>query len=151
SPATSTGSGGDGGCPLCATPLEADMIGEVRIARCGSCAGAWIAHVSLVALRAGIVDDDTDIVPTDPFLTRVLDAIGRLLMPGRWVFVSGCPAADRSSPARRDDPRQRAGVEWKPNGEPRAAARRALHLDVAPEKLAETFGDRETETGAAEL
>lgn len=81
--ATAAGSGGDGGCPLCATPLEADAIGEVSIARCGSCAGAWIAHPSLVALRAGISDDDTDIVPQDPFLTRVLDAIGRFLLPGR--------------------------------------------------------------------
>ena len=80
---TSTSSGGDGGCPLCATKLDTDSIGNVSIARCGSCAGAWVSHASLVALRAGITDDDTDIESEDPFLTRLLDAITRFLLPGR--------------------------------------------------------------------
>lgn len=72
---------GTGACPVCASELDEDAFDGVTIRRCGSCAGAWISRRSLAAFQQRIADDTVN--PTeDPLLTRVLDAIGRFILPG---------------------------------------------------------------------
>lgn len=75
------GSAGSGACPVCSEQLGKDTIGAVRIDRCGSCAGAWLDRASVDALQHH-GESDEDIPMEDPFLTRVLDAVGRFLTPG---------------------------------------------------------------------
>jgi len=82
-PAAQTrGSEGTGACPVCGDDLGTEVLGAVRIQRCGSCAGAWLDRATLHALQHTGDDDDIEIPMEDPWLTRVLDAIGRFLTPG---------------------------------------------------------------------
>jgi Zn-finger nucleic acid-binding protein len=74
--------GGDGGCPVCATPLQVERVGSVSIQRCGECAGAWLSASAVDGLGRGVERGDLA-EPEEPFLTRLLDAVARFILPGR--------------------------------------------------------------------
>ncbi|MCA9624877.1 MAG: zf-TFIIB domain-containing protein [Myxococcales bacterium] len=80
--------GVDGGrweCPHCAVPMDYEAIEErdVTIRRCGTCAGVFLTRQAFDLLSpVPEPPDDEEPAGVDPFLTRVLDVIGRWLTPG---------------------------------------------------------------------
>ena len=76
---------GTGACPHCAVELhpEAFGTGAVAVLRCGSCAGVFVPRSSFEELRAQASQERREEVPRDPFLTRLLDALERIVTPGR--------------------------------------------------------------------
>lgn len=68
-------------CPLCVGPLDRDALDDPAavVWRCGSCAGAFVPRSSAALIAAGPSPDE-DPSGRDPFLTRLLDAVGRFLL-----------------------------------------------------------------------
>ncbi|NUP12294.1 MAG: zf-TFIIB domain-containing protein [Polyangiaceae bacterium] len=73
------GDAGDGACPRCGIALHSESIGDptADILRCGSCAGAFVSLSAFRLLRSA--EDENDGSADDPILTRVLDALERIV------------------------------------------------------------------------
>lgn len=73
------GAAGDPCCPICSGALAAQAVLQgVEVLRCGSCAGAFLTRDAIVRLQQPTDAHHDDGTGSDPFLTRLLDAIGRL-------------------------------------------------------------------------
>jgi Zn-finger nucleic acid-binding protein len=72
---------GDRACPVCAEALRPDRHDGLKILRCGACAGAFVTRDSIEHLR-NRASDEAPPKSADPFLTRLLDTIGRFVLPG---------------------------------------------------------------------
>jgi Zn-finger nucleic acid-binding protein len=71
---------GGGVCPICRAPLIEMPCGEdgPPVLRCGSCAGAFVPRGSLE--RVAGVNEQEEGRPSDPLLTRMLDALTRFIL-----------------------------------------------------------------------
>ena len=71
-----------GECPICQAPLSETSFGQqgATIQRCGSCAGAFVPRESLERVAGVEERQDENAPPSDPLLTRVMDALTRLIV-----------------------------------------------------------------------
>ena len=70
--------GGTSECPACAAPLSSDTLtdGGAEVWRCGECAGTFVPREAVDAIAAAR-RGPAQAASTDPWLTRLLDTVGR--------------------------------------------------------------------------
>ena len=71
-----------GPCPQCRNALARESLYDAEVWRCGHCVGAFVAQ-DAIAIIAGVTPPGANAPePAAPWLTRLLDRLGRLFTPG---------------------------------------------------------------------
>lgn len=71
-----------GPCPHCQNALARESLDGAEVWRCGHCIGAFVGH-DAIAIIAGVTPPSAAAPePAAPWLTQLLDRLGRLVTPG---------------------------------------------------------------------